>query len=352
MNTFGHIFRLTTFGESHGPAIGGVIDGCPAGLRLDFKAIQHRLALRSPQNVAGATKRNEADKVEFLSGIYEGKTLGTPIAFFVRNKDVRSEDYAELQHIYRPGHADYTYDMRYGIRDYRGGGRASARTTVSQVVAGAIAEQWLAQKGVSITAYVDQIGPILIPDQTDGNDVEKSPLRCPDRFTEALWLDLLEQVREEGDSIGGAVRCEIKGMPAGVGEPIFNKVQAELASAMMSIPAAKGFEYGLGMSAATVQGSESNDEMLIKKGKVKFNTNRAGGLLGGITTGEPIYFRVAFKPVSSIAIPQRTVTDAGQSVAVQISGRHDVCVAPRAVAVVRAMAAITIMDQVLARSKN
>ena len=352
MNTFGHIFRLTTFGESHGPAIGGVIDGCPAGLRIDFEAIKSRVAQRSPQTTAGSTKRRETDNVEFLSGIYDGVTLGTPIAFIIRNKDVRSEDYADLQHIYRPGHADYTYDMRYGIRDYRGGGRASARTTVSQVVAGAIAEQWLAQKGVSITAYVDQIGPILIPDQTDGNDVEKSPLRCPDRFTEALWLDLLEQVREEGDSIGGAVRCEIKGMLAGVGEPIFNKVQAELASAMMSIPAAKGFEYGLGMSAATVQGSESNDEMLIKKGKVKFNTNRAGGLLGGITTGEPIYFRVAFKPVSSIAIPQRTVTDAGQSVAVQISGRHDVCVAPRAVAVVRAMAAITIMDQVLARSKN
>lgn len=352
MNTFGHIFRLTTFGESHGPAIGGVIDGCPAGLRIDFEEIKRRVAQRSPQTTAGSTKRRETDNVEFLSGIYDGVTLGTPIAFMIRNKDVRSEDYADLQHIYRPGHADYTYDMRYGIRDYRGGGRASARTTVSQVVAGAIAEQWLAQKGVSITAYVDQIGPILIPDQTDGNDVEKSPLRCPDRFTEALWLDLLEQVREEGDSIGGAVRCEIKGMPAGVGEPIFNKVQAELSSAMMSIPAAKGFEYGLGMSAATVQGSESNDEMLIKKGKVKFNTNRAGGLLGGITTGEPIYFRVAFKPVSSIAIPQRTVTDAGQSVAVQISGRHDVCVAPRAVAVVRAMAAITIMDQVLARSKN
>jgi chorismate synthase len=349
MNTFGHIFRLTTFGESHGPAIGGVIDGCPAGLRLDFKAIQHRLALRSPQNVAGATKRNEADKVEFLSGIYEGKTLGTPIAFFVRNKDVRSEDYAELQHIYRPGHADYTYDMRYGIRDYRGGGRASARTSVVQVVAGAIAEQYLATKGVSIETYVDQIGPILLPDQVDGSDVDSSPLRCPDKFTEALWLDLLEQVREEGDSIGGAVRCEIKGVPAGVGEPIFNKVQADLAAAMMSIPAAKGFEYGLGMSAASAQGTESNDEMLIKKGKVKFNTNRAGGLLGGITTGEPIYFRVAFKPVSSISQPQRTVTDAGQAVALQISGRHDVCVAPRAVAIVRAMAAITIMDQMLSK---
>lgn len=350
MNTFGHIFRLTTFGESHGPAVGGVIDGCPAGLRIDFKAIQHRLTLRSPQNVAGATKRNEADKVEFLSGIYEGKTLGTPIAFFVRNKDVRSEDYADLQHIYRPGHADYTYDMRYGIRDYRGGGRASARTTVAQVIAGAIAEQYLATKGISIETYVDQIGPILIPDQTDGNDVDKSPLRCPDKFTEALWLDLLEQVREEGDTIGGAVRCEIKGVPVGVGEPIFNKVQAELASAMMSIPAAKGFEYGLGMSAAAAQGTESNDEMLIKKGKVKFNTNRAGGLLGGITTGEPIYFRVAFKPVSSISQPQRTVTDSGQPVALQISGRHDVCVAPRAVAIVRAMAAITIMDQILLRN--
>jgi chorismate synthase len=240
--------------------------------------------------------------------------------------------------------------MRYGIRDHRGGGRASARTTVAQVVAGAIAEQWLAKQGISFIAYVDQIGPILIPDVTDGNDIDQSPLRCPDKFTEALWLDLLEQVREEGDSIGGAVRCEIKGVPAGVGEPIFNKVQAELATAMMSIPAAKGFEYGLGMSAAATQGSESNDEMLIKKGKVKFNTNRAGGLLGGITTGEPIYFRVAFKPVSSISQPQRTITDSKQPVALQITGRHDVCVAPRAVAVVRAMAAITIMDQVLLRN--
>ena len=352
MNTFGHIFRLTTFGESHGSAVGGVIDGCPAGLRLDFDVIKRRVALRSPQTSAGSTKRRETDNVEFLSGIYEGVTLGTPIAFIIRNKDVRSEDYADFEHIYRPGHADYTYDMRYGIRDYRGGGRASARTTVAQVVAGAIAEQWLAKKGVSIVAYVDQIGPILLPDVIDGNDVDKSPVRCPDRFTEALWLDLLEQVREEGDTIGGAVRCEVKGVPAGVGEPIFNKVQAELASAMMSIPAAKGFEYGLGMSAASVQGTESNDEMLIKKGKVKFNTNRAGGLLGGITTGEPIYFRVAFKPVSSIAVPQRTVTDSGQAVALQISGRHDVCVAPRAVAVVRAMAAITVMDQILLGSRE
>ena len=366
MNTFGHIFRLTTFGESHGPAIGGVIDGCPAGLHLDFSAIKRRVALRSPQNVVGATKRREPDNIEFLSGIYEGVTLGTPIAFIIRNKDVRSEDYADLEHIYRPGHADYTYDMRYGIRDYRGGGRASARTTVAQVVAGAIAEQWLAKKGISFTAFVDQIGPILIPDVTDGNDVDQSPLRCPDKFTEALWLDLLEQVRDEGDSIGGAVRCEIKGVPAGVGEPVFNKVQADLASAMMSIPAAKGFEYGLGMSAAAAQGTESNDEILsrdtacrVRKGqnieksttpKVKFNTNRAGGLLGGITTGEPIYFRVAFKPVSSISQPQRTVTDSGQAVALQISGRHDVCVAPRAVAVVRAMAAITIMDQILLRN--
>ena len=350
MNTFGHIFRLTTFGESHGPAIGGVIDGCPAGLHLDFDAIKRRVALRSPQTVAGSTKRRETDNIEFLSGIYEGVTLGTPIAFIIRNKDVRSEDYANLEHIYRPGHADYTYDMRYGIRDHRGGGRASARTTVAQVVAGAIAEQWLAKQGISFIAYVDQIGPILIPDVTDSNDVDQSPLRCPDKFTEALWLDLLEQVREEGDSIGGAVRCEIKGVPVGVGEPIFNKVQAELATAMLSIPAAKGFEYGLGMSAAAAQGTESNDEMLIKKGKVRFNTNRAGGLLGGITTGEPIYFRVAFKPVSSISQPQRTVTDSGQAVALQISGRHDVCVAPRAVAVVRAMAAITIMDQVLLRN--
>ena len=350
MNTFGHIFRLTTFGESHGPAIGGVIDGCPAGLHLDFAAIKRRVALRSPQTTVGSTKRRETDNIEFLSGIYEGVTLGTPIAFIIRNKDVRSEDYANLEHIYRPGHADYTYNMRYGIRDHRGGGRASARTTVAQVVAGAIAEQWLAKQGISFIAYVDQIGPILIPDVTDGNDVDQSPLRCPDKFTEALWLDLLEQVNEEGDSIGGAVRCEIKGVPVGVGEPIFNKVQAELATAMMSIPAAKGFEYGLGMSAAATQGSESNDEMLIKKGKVKFNTNRAGGLLGGITTGEPIYFRVAFKPVSSISQPQRTITDSKQSVALQITGRHDVCVAPRAVAVVRAMAAITIMDQVLLRN--
>lgn len=349
MNSFGRIFRLTTFGESHGPAIGGVIDGCPAGLRLDFAAIKRRVALRSPQNVVGATKRRESDNIEFLSGIYEGVTLGTPIAFIVRNKDVRSEDYADLEHIYRPGHADYTYDMRYGIRDHRGGGRASARTTVAQVVAGAIAEQWLAKQGISFTAYVDQIGLILLPDVTDGSDVDQSPLRCPDKFTEALWLDLIDQVREEGDSIGGAVRCEINGVPAGIGEPIFNKVQAELAAAMMSIPAAKGFEYGLGMSAAAMQGSESNDEMLIKKGRVKFNTNRAGGLLGGITTGEPIYFRVAFKPVSSISQPQRTVTDSGQAVALQISGRHDVCVAPRAVAVVRAMAAITIMDQMLSK---
>lgn len=309
MNTFGTNIRLTTFGESHGPAMGGVIDGFPSGFRIDLDALKQVLAERRPGH------RAEPDNVEFLSGILDGVTLGTPIAFIVRNVDARPEDYDNLRHTYRPSHADITYDMRYGIRDHRGGGRASGRETVSRVVAGALAMQWLAQyNNVSIETSV------IVP-------VKDIP---------------------EGDSVGGVVHCSVKGMPAGKGEPVFGKIQASLAAAMLSIPACKGFQYGAGFSAASMFGSQHNDPMhYASDGTLVFEKNDAGGLLGGISTGQEIYFDVVFKPTPSISIPQTTVTDNGQNTLLTVSGRHDRCIAHRAAAVVRAMTALVLMDYCL-----
>lgn len=350
MNSFGRKFILTTFGESHGPAIGGVIDGCPPNLAIDFDFVRDELSLRSPASVTGGTGRREPDDIEFLSGIFEGKTLGTPIAYIIRNRDCRSADYLPIEHTYRPGHADYTYDMRYGIRDYRGGGRASARETVARVVAGAIAQQWLKQRGISVYAFVDQIGSVSVPypyTHYDLTQASKSPLRTLDAEAEERMREEILCAATANDSIGGAVTCVIKGVPAGIGNPVFDKIQAALACAMMSIPAAKSFEYGLGVKAACAHGTESNDEMRAEEGSQVFTSNNAGGAIGGITTGQDIYTRIAFKPVASIGSTQNTVTDRGEETTITIQGRHDVCVAPRAAAVVKAMAALTITDHLL-----
>lgn len=350
MNTFGEKLRFTSFGESHGVAVGGVLDGYPAGISVDFSFIQKELFLRSPSSVMHATQRIESENVEYLSGIFNGVSLGTPIAFIIRNENNKIEDYSHLKDVFRPGHADYTYQVKYGYRDYRGGGRASARETVSRVVAGAFAYQWLLKKGVKIYSFVDTIGNVSLPNGyvvRDMDRVEASPLRCPDMDTENKMNSLLNEIASKGNTIGGAVTCIIKGLPAGVGNPIFGKLQQMLASAFMSIPAAKCFEYGLGHNAANILGSDSNDAMAFVDGAPKFLSNNAGGILGGISTGEDIVCRVVFKPISSIGMEQDTINNCGDNVKIRVGGRHDICAAPRAVAVVKAMAAITLMDVLL-----
>ncbi len=313
MNTIGHIFRLTTFGESHGTAIGGIIDGCPSQLELDFDFIDSELLRRKTAQSASASQRNEPDQIEWLSGSLDGITLGTPIAFMVRNEDCKPEDYEALKDVYRPSHADYTYEQKYGIRDWRGGGRASARTTLPIVVAGAIAKQILKEKGVQIIAKVIEMGDA-------------------------------EQARREGDTVGGIVECRITGVPAGLGEPMFGKFSAELAHAMFSLPAVKGFEVGDGFALAGMKGSEANDTFNNKDGKITTATNHSGGIQGGITNGNDVVFRVAFKPIPSIAKPQQTVNRAGETCQIAIGGRHDVCALPRAVVLVEALAAMVTVD--------
>jgi len=320
--TLNEHIKLTTFGESHGVAIGGVIEGFPAGVDVDPNFIQSELDRRKPSNQKASTTRRESDRIEILSGIFEGKTLGTPIAFIIRNENQQSDDYEYLRDIYRPGHADYTYDKKYGRYDHRSGGRASARETAARVAAGAFAKTVLQGKGIEITAVVRQIGTAQTPDEMER---------------------LIEQAKTDGDSLGGIVECVIKGCPVGVGEPVFGKLQAQLAEAMMSIPAAKGFEYGEGFGAATMKGSEHNDTYLFDQ-TVKPATNHSGGILGGISTGQDIVFRVAFKPISSISKPQQTVDKQGTPVQLINRGRHDVCCVPRAVPVVEAMAALVIAD--------
>jgi chorismate synthase len=347
-NTFGNIFRLTSFGESHGIALGGIIDGCPSGLAVDHKFIKTEMKRRKPGEINSASARSEEDTVEFLSGIMEGVTTGTPLAFIIRNKDHRSEDYQELKNIFRPSHADYTYFMKYGIRDHRGGGRASARETVVRVAAGAIAKMFLKQIGVSVNACTIQIGNILLDrNKINFSKAEKDVLFCPDAIASKKMQALLAGLKKKGDSTGGVVSCMIKACPAGLGEPVFDKLQADLAKAMMSIPAAKGFEYGEGFAAAAMTGSQHNDSFTGKGTKTLMLTNHAGGILGGISSGEDIVFNVAFKPVSSIEMNQKTVDAEGIKKEIKIKGRHDVCVVPRAVPVVEAMAAITIMDHYL-----
>jgi len=346
-NSFGEKFRITSFGESHGPAIGVVIDGCPAGIEIDYEKIQLELNRRKPGQSSITSARKEADEFEILSGVFEGKTLGTPIAIIVRNEDAKSKDYEYLKDTYRPSHADYTYEQKYGIRDYRGGGRSSARETIARVAAGAIAKQILEKKGIKITAFVNQVGNIKLDkhySQLDFNNIEKNIVRCPDENIAQQMISAIETVKKEGDTLGGTIQCVIQNVEAGLGEPVFNKLQAVLAHAMMSINAVHGFEYGSGFEGATHKGSENNDEYENVDGKIRTKTNNAGGILGGISTGEDIYFNVAFKPIATILKKQQSVNAQGENISLQNEGRHDPCVLPRAVPIVEAMAALVLVN--------
>jgi chorismate synthase len=349
-NTYGTIFKLSTFGESHGKAIGGVIDGCPAGVELDLEAIQRDLDRRKPGQSAIVTQRKEPDEVEFFSGIFEGKTTGTPIGFAIHNTNQKSKDYSHIKDSYRPSHADYVYDEKYGIRDYRGGGRSSARETASRVVAGAIAKQFL--NPLSINAYVSAVGNIKLevdPSTVDFAEIENNPVRCPDQAKAAEMEAYIKQIRKEGDTIGGIVTCVIKNVPVGLGEPVFDKLHAELGKAMLSINAVKGFEYGSGFEGTTMKGSAHND-LFNTDGTTK--TNQSGGVQGGISNGMDIYFRVAFKPVATIMQNQETINSKGDTIAMQGKGRHDPCVVPRAVPIVEAMAALVLADFKLLKRTN
>ena len=345
-STFGTVFQLTTFGESHGPAIGGIIQGCPPGIEVDLEQIQRALDRRKPGQYAASSPRKESDRVQFLSGIYAGKTLGTPIGFILENQDAQSKDYTSLQEAYRPSHADFTYDQKYGLRDPRGGGRSSARETACRVVAGALAEQLLSKVGVRFSCYVDQIGPHRshLNGFYSNEAIESSTVRCPDAALTAKMLDFLEEVRAEGDTVGGCIRCYIEGVPAGLGEPVFDKLHAVLAKAMLSINAVKGFEIGSGFNAANMKGSEHND---LFEQDFTTKSNFSGGIQGGISNGMPVSFRVAFKPVATLMKEQPTVNRHGEAVTIDPKGRHDVCVVPRAVPIVQAMAALVILDAYL-----
>jgi len=350
MNEFGKIFKFTTFGESHGKAIGVVIDGVPAGLEIDEEFIQSEMDRRRPGKNKFATARNEADKVEILSGVFEGVSTGTPIAMVIFNTNQKSKDYSNIKDVYRPSHADYTYQEKYGIRDYRGGGRASARETIARVVAGAIAKLMLKQYGVSIQAYTSSVGPVKIEKpytELNLDEAEKNIVRCADPEVAEKMIEYIDEVRKDKDSVGGVITCVVKGVPVGLGEPVFNKLHAELGHAMLSINAVKGFEYGMGFDAAKMHGSQHNDEFFMDGGKVRTKTNNAGGILGGISSGEDIYFNVAFKPVATILKEQHTVTKDGKEVTSTVKGRHDPCVLPRAVPIVEAMAAMVLADAVL-----
>ena len=350
MNTFGHQFTLTTFGESHGAAIGGVVDGMPAGIDIDLDFIQSELNRRRPGQSAITTSRNEADRVELLSGVFEGKSTGCPIGFIVRNTNQHSQDYENMRCLYRPSHADYTYQTKYGIRDHRGGGRSSARITISRCVAGALAKLALRKYGISIQAYTSQVGDIALDRDYHRYDLsltEQNAVRCPDPEKAAEMERLILQVKEEGDTIGGVVTCVVRGCPPGVGEPEFGKLHAQLGAAMLSINAVKGFEYGEGFEGVRFRGSEQNDVFVNDHGRITTHTNHSGGIQGGISNGQDIYFRVAFKPVATILQQQQTVDLEGNATTLKARGRHDPCVLPRAVPVVEAMAAITILDQIL-----
>lgn len=349
-NTFGKLFTLTTFGESHGIALGGVLDGCPAGLQIDLDFIQSELDRRRPGQSHIVTQRKESDSVEFLSGIFEGKTTGTPIGFIIRNENQKSKDYEHNIDVYRPSHADYTYDAKYGTRDYRGGGRSSARETVSRVVAGAIAKLFLKQHGISINAYTSQVGDIkLLKDyhDLDFSKIDSNIVRCPDTLLADTMIQKIEQVRKAGDTIGGVISCVIKGTPVGLGEPVFDKLHADIGKAMLSINAVKGFEYGSGFEGVKMNGSQHNDSFVSEKGEVHTKTNHSGGIQGGISNGEDIYFRVAFKPVATIMQKQNTVNSKGEAVEMMGKGRHDPCVLPRAVPIVEAMVALVLVDHLL-----
>lgn len=350
-NSFGVTFRLTTFGESHGPSIGGIIDGCPAGVELDLELVQRELDRRKPGQSAIVTQRKEADSVIFQSGIFEGRTTGTPIGFIIQNTNQKSKDYSDIAKTYRPSHADYVYDAKYGFRDYRGGGRSSARETACRVVAGAVAKQML--EGVQIQAYVSSVGDIHLNKSYQGLQLgmaEENPVRCPDPDTAERMEQRIREVRKEGDTIGGIVSCVIKNVPKGWGEPVFDKLHAELGKAMLSINAVKGFEYGSGFHGSSMKGSEHNDAF---EADGSTRTNYSGGVQGGISNGMDIYFRVAFKPVATLIQSYETIDKEGEKVTVQGKGRHDPCVVPRAVPIVEAMAALVLADMSLrARSSK
>ena len=355
MNSFGNIFRLTSFGESHGRGIGGIIDGCPAGLQIDIDLIQKDLARRKPGQSKITTQRKEPDQVEFLSGIFEGKTQGTPIAFVVWNKDQHSSDYNDLKDVFRPSHADYTYIQKYGTRDHRGGGRSSARETIARVVAGAIAKQMLSKVGVSVQAFVSRVGEISLNKsytELDLSKTEDNIVRCPDTETAEKMIARIEAAGKDRDTVGGVITGVIKGVPAGWGEPVFNKLHADLGFALLGINAVKGFEYGSGFEGTRLSGSQHNDIFVTTADGIHTKTNNSGGIQGGISNGEDIYFNVAFKPIATLLKEQQTVDKNNQETTINPKGRHDPCVLPRAVPIVEAMAALVLADHFLLSKLN
>lgn len=349
-NSFGKFLQLTSFGESHGKAIGGVIDGFPAGVNIDLDFVQRELERRRPGQSKWVTARQEPDRLEVLSGIFEGKSTGTPIGFLVWNKDQHSTDYSHLKKAYRPSHADYTYEKKYGLRDYRGGGRSSARETVARVVAGAFAKMLLKEAGIEIMAFVHSIGEVSLSGDYDTLDLSKtedSPMRCPDKETTDKMLHLLEETAKEGDTLGGAISCIVKNVPVGLGEPVFDKLHADLGKAMLSINAVKGFEIGSGFAAVRMKGSEHNDLFVKQDDRLTTKTNRSGGVQGGISNGNDLFFNVAFKPIATLMKSQLTVDAEGNEIILEGKGRHDVTVVPRAVPIVEAMTALVLADHLL-----
>lgn len=349
-NSFGKIFQLTTYGESHGPSIGGIIDGCPAGVTMDLEFIQQQLDYRKPGQSEITTSRKEEDQVIFLSGIFNGITTGTPIGFQIQNKDAKSKDYSHIKDNFRPSHADYTYETKYGIRDYRGGGRSSARETACRVVAGAIAQLLLKSEGIEIHAYVQQVGNLKLEKTFDAIDtalIFSNNARCPDNKVAEQMINYIEEIKKQGDSVGGVIQGLVKNCPVGLGEPVFDKLHADLAKGLMSINAVKGFEYGSGFCSSEMLGSQHNDILERKEEQVYTKTNYSGGIQGGISNGENIYFRLAFKPVATIMKDQKSINKDGEEVTIEGKGRHDPCVVPRAVPIVSAMTALVIADHYL-----
>ncbi len=349
-NIFGQIFRITTFGESHGLGLGVIIDGCPAGIEIDLDFIQSEMMRRRPGQSKIVTQRKEDDEVQILSGVFEGKSTGTPISMVVYNKDARSKDYSHIATKFRPSHADFTFQEKYGFRDYRGGGRSSARETAARVAAGAVAKLFLKSMGIKVQAFVSQVGALKLTKnykELDLSKTESNIIRCPDEALAEEMIDLIKKIRKEGDTIGGVVQCVVQNCPAGLGEPVFDKLHADLAKAIMSINACKGFEYGSGFDGVEMKGSEHNDVFYNENDKIKTKTNFSGGIQGGISNGMDIYFRAAFKPVATIVQSQESVNEAGEDVEVTGKGRHDPCVVPRAVPIVEAMTALVLADQVL-----
>lgn len=355
-NSFGTLFKLSTFGESHGAAIGGIIEGCPAGLNIDVDFVQQELNRRKPAQSHITTQRKESDTVEFLSGIFEGISTGTPIGFIIKNEDQKPQDYSHLKESFRPSHADFTYQQKYAVRDYRGGGRSSARETACRIVAGAIAKLLLKEKNISVNAFVKQVGEIKLEqnfDELDLSKTESNVVRCPDEKTATQMINYIEDIKKQGDTVGGIIQCAVQNLPAGLGEPVFDKLHAVLGHAMLSINAVKGFEIGSGFNTVHFKGSQHNDEFIShQSGIIKTKTNHSGGVQGGISNGMPIYFNVAFKPVATIMQTQKSVNTQGEEILLEAKGRHDPCVLPRAVPIVESMAALVMADFLLLARSN